>query len=135
MFTNISFAARLAVAAVAVPAAGIAMLAAPAAAQASEEAPSAQAQAEAFVAAYNGNSGTRMRWGQQHFASGGHQSDQISQLNTLARRTGEITLTGVVTTEDSLILNVRSANREGSIRLLNDTRRPGKFLAFGAAGI
>lgn len=134
MFSKISAKSRLVIAAFALPAAGMTIAAAPASAQ--SEAVNAQQMAEGLVAALNGGSGDRSRWAREHMLSDGGFRQRLTQLNRIARRTGELTLVEVAELDSGMVLQVRNGSgRTHAISVLMDGRRPDKVLGVGMRGL
>lgn len=134
MFSKISAKSRLVIAAFALPAAGMTIAAAPASAQ--SEAVNAQQMAEGLVAALNGGSGDRSRWAREHMLSDGGFRQRLTQLNRIARRTGDLTLVEVAELDSGMVLQVRNGSgRTHAISVLMDGRRPDKVLGVGMRGL
>ena len=134
MFSKISAKSRLVIAAFALPAASMTIAAAPASAQ--SEAVNAQQMAEGLVAALNGGSGDRSRWAREHMLSDGGFRQRLTQLNRIARRTGELTLVEVAELDSGMVLQVRNGSgRTHAISVLMDGRRPDKVLGVGMRGL
>ena len=134
MFSKISAKSRLVIAAFALPAASMTIAAAPASAQI--EAVNAQQMAEGLVAALNGGSGDRSRWAREHMLSDGGFRQRLTQLNRIARRTGDLTLVEVAELDSDMVLQVRNGSgRTHAISVLMDGRRPDKVLGVGMRGL
>ena len=134
MFSKISAKSRLVIAAFALPAASMTIAATPASAQ--SEAVNAQQMAEGLVAALNGGSGDRSRWAREHMLSDGGFRQRLTQLNRIARRTGDLTLVEVAELDSGMVLQVRNGSgRTHAISVLMDGRRPDKVLGVGMRGL
>lgn len=134
MFSKISTKTRLVIAAFALPATGMAIATAPASAQA--DVATAQQMAESLVAALNGGSGDRGRWAQEHMLSDGAYRQRLSQLNRIARRTGELTIVDVAELDGGMVIEVRNGSgRTHAISVMMDERRPDKVLGVGMRGL
>ena len=134
MFSNISAKSRIVIAALALPAASMAVSVAPATAQAATV--NSQQMAEGLVAALNGGSGDRSRWARDHMLSDGGFRQRLTQLNRIARRTGDLTLVEVAELDSGMVLQVRNGSgRTHASSVLMDGRRPDKVLGVGMRGL
>lgn len=134
MIKNAATPFGLVLAAFALPAVGLA-LPAPANAQSGSESTAAREIAENLVNAINGRRSARRNWGYRNLASERLRDSQIAMLDTLAVRRGELTLTGVSTAGEMMIVAVQDARgRTGAIRLLMDNDRPDKVLSVSVTG-
>ncbi|MBC2779079.1 hypothetical protein [Parasphingopyxis marina] len=125
---------RLALAAFALPFAGLTVATSPALAQ-SEAGHSAQQIGESLVAALNGGSGDRTRWAQQHVENSSFRM-QLQQLNRIARRHGDLSLVGVQEASNGIIVQVSNGtSRTEAISLVMNDRDPPKIVGIGMRGL
>lgn len=125
---------RLALAAFALPLAGLTVAASPALAQ-TEAGHSAQQIGESLVAALNGGSGDRAQWAQDYVENANFRM-QLVQLNRIARRFGELSLVGVQEASNGLIVRVSNGtSRTETISLVMNDHEPRKIVGIGMRGL